>query len=171
MRCRHARVHWWARRPCGATFQQCTSRTPNAANETAAGGVRRLPRVLLQKSLQIGQSVGIDQIDARRGQGFPKRRAFRRGPKSYAPAPGVGFFDDLAELFLLSGRHRALAAPLEMARPAVANQRQQIGRLLGIQVRKPTIDSTEDDSDPDWFILTGLIHDLGKLLCLFEEPQ
>jgi inositol oxygenase len=24
---------------------------------------------------------------------------------------------------------------------------------------------------PDWFALTGLIHDLGKVLCLFGEPQ
>jgi inositol oxygenase len=24
---------------------------------------------------------------------------------------------------------------------------------------------------PGWFVLTGLIHDLGKILCLFGEPQ
>ena len=27
------------------------------------------------------------------------------------------------------------------------------------------------DEHPRWFILTGLIHDLGKILCLFGEPQ
>ncbi len=27
------------------------------------------------------------------------------------------------------------------------------------------------DKKPRWFILTGLIHDLGKILCLFGEPQ
>ena len=27
------------------------------------------------------------------------------------------------------------------------------------------------DGHPDWFILTGLIHDMGKVLCLFGEPQ
>lgn len=27
------------------------------------------------------------------------------------------------------------------------------------------------DGHPDWFVLTGLIHDLGKVLCLFGEPQ
>ncbi|MGB7345171.1 MAG: inositol oxygenase family protein [Pirellulaceae bacterium] len=27
------------------------------------------------------------------------------------------------------------------------------------------------DGHPRWFILTGLIHDLGKILCLFDEPQ
>jgi len=27
------------------------------------------------------------------------------------------------------------------------------------------------DGHPDWFILTGFIHDMGKVLCLFGEPQ
>ena len=27
------------------------------------------------------------------------------------------------------------------------------------------------DGHPDWFILIGLIHDMGKVLCLFDEPQ
>ena len=27
------------------------------------------------------------------------------------------------------------------------------------------------DGHPDWFVLTGLVHDLGKVLCLFGEPQ
>ena len=27
------------------------------------------------------------------------------------------------------------------------------------------------DGHPDWFQLTGLIHDLGKVLCLYGEPQ
>lgn len=27
------------------------------------------------------------------------------------------------------------------------------------------------DGHPDWFVLTGLIHDLGKILCLWDEPQ
>ena len=27
------------------------------------------------------------------------------------------------------------------------------------------------DGHPDWFVLTGFIHDMGKVLCLFDEPQ
>ena len=27
------------------------------------------------------------------------------------------------------------------------------------------------DGHPDWFQLTGLVHDLGKVLCLYGEPQ
>ncbi|HEV3204703.1 MAG TPA: inositol oxygenase family protein [Gemmataceae bacterium] len=34
-----------------------------------------------------------------------------------------------------------------------------------------TAEAIRKDGHPRWFILTGLIHDLGKLLCLFGEPQ
>lgn len=27
------------------------------------------------------------------------------------------------------------------------------------------------DGHPDWFVLAGLVHDLGKILCLWDEPQ
>ena len=34
-----------------------------------------------------------------------------------------------------------------------------------------TAEQIRNDGHPRWFILTGLIHDLGKILCLFGEPQ
>ena len=34
-----------------------------------------------------------------------------------------------------------------------------------------TAEQIRHDGKPDWFILTGLIHDLGKILCLYGEPQ
>ncbi|HEX8235269.1 MAG TPA: inositol oxygenase family protein [Abditibacteriaceae bacterium] len=34
-----------------------------------------------------------------------------------------------------------------------------------------TSEAIRADGHPDWFVLTGLIHDLGKILCLFGEPQ
>lgn len=77
-------------------------------------------------------------------------------------------------------------------------KKQEYGRLnhasMGVWQACETLDELIDESDPDteisqmehllqtaeavrrdgredWFILTGLIHDLGKLLCLFNEPQ
>src|SRR5256884_8785331 len=67
-------------------------------------------------------------------------------------------------------------------------------RVMGIWEAMEFLDTLVDDSDPDtelpqiehllqtaeairrdghprWFALTGLIHDLGKVLCLFGEPQ
>jgi inositol oxygenase len=67
-------------------------------------------------------------------------------------------------------------------------------RTMGIWEAMEYLNNLVDDSDPDtdltqiehllqtaeairknghprWFILTGLIHDLGKILCLWDEPQ
>jgi inositol oxygenase len=34
-----------------------------------------------------------------------------------------------------------------------------------------TAESIRADGHPDWMVLTGLMHDMGKTLCLFGEPQ
>ena len=34
-----------------------------------------------------------------------------------------------------------------------------------------TSEAIRADGHDDWFVLTGLLHDLGKVLCLFGEPQ
>jgi inositol oxygenase len=34
-----------------------------------------------------------------------------------------------------------------------------------------TAEAIRADGHPRWFVLTGLVHDLGKVLCLFGEPQ
>jgi inositol oxygenase len=34
-----------------------------------------------------------------------------------------------------------------------------------------TAEAIRADGHPDWFVLTGLMHDVGKILCLFGEPQ
>jgi inositol oxygenase len=43
--------------------------------------------------------------------------------------------------------------------------------LSQIQHLMQTSEAIRKDGKPRWFILTGLIHDLGKILCLYGEPQ
>jgi inositol oxygenase len=43
--------------------------------------------------------------------------------------------------------------------------------LSQIEHLMQTAEAIRKDGHPRWFILTGLIHDLGKVLCLFGEPQ
>lgn len=43
--------------------------------------------------------------------------------------------------------------------------------LTQIEHLMQTSEAIRRDGHPRWFILTGLIHDLGKILCLFGEPQ
>ena len=46
-----------------------------------------------------------------------------------------------------------------------------IPSLTQIEHLMQTAEAIRADGHPRWFILTGLIHDLGKILCLFGEPQ
>ena len=43
--------------------------------------------------------------------------------------------------------------------------------LSQLQHLLQTSEAIRRDGRPRWFILTGFIHDLGKILCLFDEPQ
>lgn len=43
--------------------------------------------------------------------------------------------------------------------------------LPQIEHAMQTAEAIRRDGHPRWFILTGFIHDLGKILCLFGEPQ
>src|SRR3954454_5041320 len=94
------------------------------------------------------------------------------------------------EFYRLNHRHQTLDFVLEKKREYLARGR----RVMGIWEAMEFLNTLVDDSDPDtelsqiehlmqtseairadghprWFILTGLIHDLGKILCLFGEPQ
>ncbi|MBX7169159.1 MAG: inositol oxygenase [Pirellulales bacterium] len=43
--------------------------------------------------------------------------------------------------------------------------------LPQIEHAMQTAEAIRADGHPRWFVLAGLIHDLGKVLCLFGEPQ
>jgi len=94
------------------------------------------------------------------------------------------------EFYRLNHEHQTLAFVLEKKRHYLAKSQ----RVMGIWEAMEFLNTLVDDSDPDtdlsqiehlmqtseairadghprWFVLTGLIHDLGKVLCLFGEPQ
>ncbi len=94
------------------------------------------------------------------------------------------------EFYRLNHEHQTLAFVMQ-------KREQYLGlnhRKMGIWEAMEYLNTLVDDSDPDidlpqiehllqtaeairkdgrprWFILTGLIHDLGKILCLWGEPQ
>ena len=43
--------------------------------------------------------------------------------------------------------------------------------LAQIEHALQTAEAIRADGHPRWFVLTGLIHDLGKVLCCYDEPQ
>jgi inositol oxygenase len=115
------------------------------------------------------------------GEGKP-----RDGFRDYRTSvrPGVCAF------YRLNHQNQTLAFVLQKKREYLLKTR----RVMGIWQALEFLNTLVDDSDPDtslsqiehlmqtaeairrdghpaWFILTGLIHDLGKVLCLFGEPQ
>jgi inositol oxygenase len=94
------------------------------------------------------------------------------------------------EFYRLNHRYQTLDFVVARKREFLPPRR----RTMGIWEAMEFLNTLVDDSDPDtsltqiehliqvaeairrdghprWFILTGLIHDLGKILCLFGEPQ
>ena len=103
---------------------------------------------------------------------------------------GSGVRDRVREFYRLNHRNQTLEFVLAKKADFLRLNR----RSMGIWEAMEFLDTLVDDSDPDtdltqiqhlmqtaeairrdghprWFILTGLIHDLGKILCLWGEPQ
>jgi inositol oxygenase len=94
------------------------------------------------------------------------------------------------EFYRLNHTHQTLAFVLAKKRQYLALARQRMGVWEAMEYLNTLVDDSDPDTDlsqiehllqtaeairrdgqPRWFILTGLIHDLGKVLCLFGEPQ
>lgn len=98
--------------------------------------------------------------------------------------------DTVRDFYRLNHRHQTYDFVRERKRDFLRFDRRQMTVLEALDF----LDTLVDDSDPDielsqrehllqtaeairadghedWFVLTGLIHDLGKVLCLFGEPQ
>ena len=98
--------------------------------------------------------------------------------------------DTVREFYRLNHRYHTYDFVLEKKQEFLAFKHREMTVLDAMEY----LDTLVDDSDPDidlsqrehllqtseairadghedWFVLTGLIHDLGKILCLFGEPQ
>jgi inositol oxygenase len=71
--------------------------------------------------------------------------------------------------------------PLRHARMTVWDALHELDRLVDesdpdtsssqIDHALQTAEAVRAAGHPDWFVVTGLVHDLGKMLCFFGEPQ
>jgi inositol oxygenase len=98
--------------------------------------------------------------------------------------------DTVRDFYRLNHRHQTYDFVREKKQQFLRLERRRMSVLEALDF----LDTLVDDSDPDtalsqrehllqtaeairtdghedWFVLTGLIHDLGKILCLFGEPQ
>ena len=94
------------------------------------------------------------------------------------------------EFYRLNHRHQTRDFALGKRREYLENPRREMGIWEAMEYLNTLVDDSDPDTDlsqlehllqtaeqirrdghPRWFILTGLIHDLGKILCLWGEPQ
>jgi len=94
------------------------------------------------------------------------------------------------EFYRLNHAHQTLEFVLEKKREYLPLRRRRMGIWEAMEFLNTLVDDSDPDTDlsqiehlmqtaeairrdghPRWFVLTGLIHDLGKVLCLFGEPQ
>lgn len=94
------------------------------------------------------------------------------------------------EFYRLNHRHQTLGFVLAKKRQYVGTTRRRMGVWEALELLDTLIDESDPDTElsqiehlmqsaeaaradghPRWFILTALIHDLGKILCFYGEPQ
>jgi len=75
-----------------------------------------------------------------------------------------------AEYLPLKKRRMTVWEALEYLNTLVDDSDPDID-LPQIEHLMQTAEGIRHDGHPRWFVLAGLIHDLGKILCLFGEPQ
>lgn len=75
-----------------------------------------------------------------------------------------------AEFLSLTHRSMSVFEALDFLNTLVDDSDPDI-ELDQLQHLLQTAEAIRADGHEDWFVLVGLIHDLGKILCLFGEPQ
>jgi inositol oxygenase len=94
------------------------------------------------------------------------------------------------EFYRINHKNQTLDFVLDKKREFLALNRKRMGVWEAMEYLNTLVDDSDPDTDltqiehllqtseairadghPRWFVLTGLIHDLGKILCLFGEPQ
>src|SRR6516165_7023334 len=123
-------------------------------------------------------------------ESFLRDRYPRPAEKSAFRDYGTNVRPAVREFYRLNHRYQTL----EFVQAKEAEYLPRNHRAMGIWEAMEFLNTLVDDSDPDteltqiehlmqaaeairsdghprWFILVGLIHDLGKVLCLFGEPQ
>jgi inositol oxygenase len=98
--------------------------------------------------------------------------------------------DNVREFYRLNHRHQTYNFVRQKKEDFLRFNRRQMTVFEAMEFLNTLVDDSDPDIDlsqtehllqtseairadghEDWFVLTGLIHDLGKVLCLFGEPQ
>jgi len=94
----------------------------------------------LQKRPELGELVGVDQVNPGGLMDAPDGLDIRTAPEADAPALRVGALDKVSQPLRLPGRHLPLAAPGEAGAPVLADPGNEARARRSIQVRQASVD-------------------------------
>ncbi len=129
---------------------------------------------------------------------FPEEEGVKKGSLFTDPTKKKGEFrdykstvrDSVREFYRLNHLYQTVEFVKEKRAEFLPLQKRRLGVWQALEHLNELVDDSDPDTDlpqiahamqtaeqiradghPRWFILAGLIHDLGKVLCLWDEPQ
>ena len=134
------------------------------------------------QDLDDWEEVLRERYPAPGAESAKKNEEFRNYESSSRPS--------VREFYRLNHRYQTLAFVLAKKREYLPLRKKRMGIWEAMEFLNTLVDDSDPDTNlsqiehlvqvaeairrdghPRWFILTGLIHDLGKILCLEGEPQ
>lgn len=120
---------------------------------------------------QVYPEPGVKAKDDYRNYDNPGRDTVREFYRQNHHSQTYDFVRQKRNDFLsLSRRRMSIFDALDFLNTLVDDSDPDI-ELDQLQHLLQTSEAIRADGHEDWFVLTGLIHDLGKVLCLYGEPQ
>ncbi|GJM29898.1 MAG: hypothetical protein DHS20C17_25330 [Cyclobacteriaceae bacterium] len=117
---------------------------------------------------------------------YPENGKTKKEYRNYEEPPR----DTVRDFYQLNHQRQTYDLVLEKKRDFTQLNRKQLSFWEAVEFLNTLIDDSDPDIElnqtqhllqtseairadghPDWFVLTGFLHDLGKVLCLFNEPQ
>ncbi len=120
---------------------------------------------------QVYPEPGTKARSEYRNYDSPARESVRRFYEENHRHQTVAFVDaKRAEYLPLARRRMSVFEALDYLNTLVDDSDPDI-ELDQLQHLLQTSEAIRADGHEDWFVLVGLLHDLGKVLCLYGEPQ
>jgi inositol oxygenase len=135
---------------------------------------------------QAGPLAHLDDWEESLQARYPAPGKSREDFRDYGETTRSG----VAEFYRLNHRYQTLDFVQGKKREYLPLRRRRMGVWEAMEFLNTLVDDSDPDTElsqiehllqtaeairgagrPRWFVLTGLIHDLGKVLCLFGEPQ
>ena len=146
----------------------------------------------------IGRQITVDESNPMSGPDQWEADLERRYPPAAQGEQSISEFRNyqaetrpsVKACYRLNHQHQTFDFVKQKHEQFLSLQRQRMGVWKAMEFLNTLVDDSDPDTElsqiehllqaaeairsdghPRWFILTGLIYDLGKILCLFGEPQ